>query len=751
MLRGLLERWRDAVATALVGLVPFAAYWRLWIRGPRAEHLFGDTYGLYWPDLVYLYNAFTHLQLPLWNPFERGGVSMLSEPEAGVLYPLNWLLVALGAIAGGMPFVMIEIKACLHLAIGGMAMFALLRRKGLTAPAAAIGGIIYELGPYTAGNAHFAIIWPQAWLPLLMLSADWLIEGGAVFAAMGVAGSAFLVIVAGSPPTAFYCALVAVPYFCVRAGIVMRREGWRAWMSRSGRYVLLAGVLTALSCYPSVRGTFEAMRASVRAVRTFAYVSESPLPVREWLGLVLRGGSGVHVYVGLSSVMLAALGVARWRCRAESILFAALAFVGVLLMLGSETPLLGWLYRWAPPFRLFRICVRYVLLVQVSVSVLAAHGFEALREVRASRWTRVFAASLGLPLVLAIVLAIVAGTHVAAAPRLAGDLRWMLLGAGITLLLAVVVAVRPALTMPLGALMATAIAVDLGVTAQRAGVLHAGRFDPSSRLVSDAWVARMGAEANTERIYDEFGLGWRAGSRLGLRDLRGYVEPLTMQRTADVYAAIGAAPEILSLFNVRWLLHSAHPVHGMSHNFVKKTDGVAELTHREGAVFEFESPAPVGYWVQGARVEATVADAVAHLTDLDRHGELIVAEEDVGAVAPERRIEHAPRVAASLESRTFSSMRLAIVAPDDGYLVINEAWFPGWQATIDGQPAPLLRGNVIMQALDVRAGSHVVELRFRPGYVLYPLLVALAGWMATLVWAWALSRRRTRGSPAAGS
>ena len=60
-----------------------------------------------------------------------------------------------------------------------------------------------------------------------------------------------------------------------------------------------------------------------------------------------------------------------------------------------------------------------------------------------------------------------------------------------------------------------------------------------------------------------------------------------MQRVADVYAAIGAAPGLLSLFNVRWLLHSGHPALGMSHNFVKKTDGVAGLAHREGAVFEF--------------------------------------------------------------------------------------------------------------------------------------------------------------------
>ncbi|HTB73486.1 MAG TPA: YfhO family protein [Polyangiaceae bacterium] len=740
MLSRHLERWRDAVAVALVGLVPFGAYWRLWVRGPRAEYLYGDTCGLYWPDLVYLYRAFTHLQIPLWNPFERGGVSTLSEPEAGVLYPLNWLMVAVGAVSGGMPFGMIEVKACLHLAIGGVAMFALLRRRGLSAPAAALGGIVYELGPYTAGNAYFAIVWPQAWLPLLMLGTDWLVDGGGVFAAMTVAAAAFLVLVAGSPPTAFYCALVAIPYFVLRAALAARRDGWRPWLERNGRPLLWAVLLTAVSCYPSVRGTFEAMRASIRAVRTFAYVSESPLPLHDWLGLVLRAGSHVHVYVGIPSILLAAVGIARWRSRAEAALFAAMAAFGGLMMLGSATPVLGWMYTAAPPFRLFRICVRYVFLLQVAVAVLAAHGLEALPELRPRRFTSAFAASLALPLTFVGAIVLVAALHTAAAPRLADDMNWLLLGGGVTLVLAVAAALRPASFPAVGAVLALLVAVDLGVTSHRASVARAGRFDPTSTLVSDQWVARMQSDGDTARVYDEFGLNWRAGSRFGLRDLRGYVEPLTQQRVSDLYARIGKSPELLGLFNVRWILHSGHPVHGMTHNFVKSLDGVPGVTPRDGAVFEADEPAPRAYWVKGARIAATVDDAIAHLGDLDVHGELVLVEGDVGSIPPERRMDRAPRQAAAFEEGTYSSLRFSVDAPADGYLVVNETWFPGWEATIDGRATPVLRGNVIMQVVDVPAGHHVIALRFRPGYVLYPLGLALVAWMATL--GWALHARR---------
>ena len=545
--RRLVKRWRDLLAGVLVGLVPFAAYYRLWLSGPRAEHLFGDTNGQYWPDLVFFYRAFTRFQLPLWNPFERGGVSMLSEPEAGVLYPLNWLLAAFGAVIGGMPFVMIEIKACLHLAIGGAALFAWLRRRGLGAGAAAVGGVVYELGPYTAGNAYFSLVWPQAWLPVLMLSADWLLEGGGVLAAMATAAATFLVVVAGSPPTAFYVALVAVPYVALRAALVARREGLRPWLARTRGPLLLAALLAALACYPSVRGTFEAMRASARAVRTFAYVSESPLPTREWLGVALRAASGGYVYVGLPSLMLAALGLARWRARAEALLFGALGLFGLLLMFGAATPVLGWFYDAVPPCRLFRICVRYVFLIQVSVSVLAAHGFAALSEIRPpalrrpSRTLRgrvLLAASLALPLAVTLALVVEAIRRAAGAPRLTEDLHWLLLGGAVTIGIAIVTALRPRFAPALGAVMALVVAVDLGAMAHRAGVQHQGRFDARSTVVSGEWVARMQAEADTDRIFGEFGLAWRPGPRLGLRDLRGYLVALIGQRMLDVYAQI---------------------------------------------------------------------------------------------------------------------------------------------------------------------------------------------------------------------
>ena len=69
-----------------------------------------------------------------------------------------------------------------------------------------------------------------------------------------------------------------------------------------------------------------------------------------------------------------------------------------------------------------------------------------------------------------------------------------------------------------------------------------------------------------------------------------------------------------------------------------------------------------------------------------------------------------------------------------GVLVFSEIFYPGWTATIDGEPAELGRVDYILRALQIKPGKHQVELAFFPksvsttetiAYVAFVLLILI--------------------------
>jgi hypothetical protein len=69
-----------------------------------------------------------------------------------------------------------------------------------------------------------------------------------------------------------------------------------------------------------------------------------------------------------------------------------------------------------------------------------------------------------------------------------------------------------------------------------------------------------------------------------------------------------------------------------------------------------------------------------------------------------------------------------------GFLVLIDAYDPGWQAYVDGRAAPLLRANTAFRAVALPAGTHRVEMRYRPplavaGLCISGAALALVGWL----------------------
>ena len=70
---------------------------------------------------------------------------------------------------------------------------------------------------------------------------------------------------------------------------------------------------------------------------------------------------------------------------------------------------------------------------------------------------------------------------------------------------------------------------------------------------------------------------------------------------------------------------------------------------------------------------------------------------------------------ARLASYENTSVVIEATAPrGGGYVVLNDIWHPWWFVEVDGQPAQMLRANVMFRAVAVPEGAHRVRFEFHP-------------------------------------
>ncbi len=96
-------------------------------------------------------------------------------------------------------------------------------------------------------------------------------------------------------------------------------------------------------------------------------------------------------------------------------------------------------------------------------------------------------------------------------------------------------------------------------------------------------------------------------------------------------------------------------------------------------------------------------------TDLD--GRVILE----GALAP---------TSAGCQNQAPASLRLVEDTPNqvgvtvhtsrDGWLVLSDVWYPGWQANVDGITVPVEKADYLFRAVAVPAGEHLVRFTYRP-------------------------------------
>ncbi len=218
-----------------------------------------------------------------------------------------------------------------------------------------------------------------------------------------------------------------------------------------------------------------------------------------------------------------------------------------------------------------------------------------------------------------------------------------------------------------------------------------GAAYPGSILMAFDTPEAFGYHGNELRYYDDLWGGkneWRNLGVLPLWDL-----------WAVRYAVLPAGPQTLDSIP----------------GFRRVLDSVTIFDGSRVNLFERTVPAPYARVVAGA-IKTDSATIIPTLLDPRMDFSRIVLFTTDQPVTPEP-LKAMPAPSPSRATVTaWQPGRLTVtldpVPLQPSYLLIAENWYPDWQATADGRPAQVLRGDYTLITVALPAGARVVELTF---------------------------------------
>jgi hypothetical protein len=140
---------------------------------------------------------------------------------------------------------------------------------------------------------------------------------------------------------------------------------------------------------------------------------------------------------------------------------------------------------------------------------------------------------------------------------------------------------------------------------------------------------------------------------------------------------------------------------------------------------------PRAFVVHQARAVTNDEETLAQMLQpaFDPAREVLLTQAEVETPGPTSGASSATIVA-------YEPERVEIEAHLDspGYLVLTDAYYPGWQAKVDGLPVPIERADLYFRAVRLDPGDHQVMFTYVPSSARTGLGVGLAAWV---VWGFA--------------
>ena len=706
---------------APVDVLMTAYPWRALAPGVTpANPLLTDVTYLVHPLLLWGAGEIREGRLPLWNPQLFAGAPYLANPHTAVFFPLTWLMWLLPAAPA------LTLLAIGKIALVGVATYWCGLRLGLGRGAAVVGAVAFMLSGQVVAWLQWPYTTTMAFLPILVGIVELMRVHADRRSVAALAVAVALALFAGYPQGAAWAMLVAGVWALAVARTAV--GGALSFLARFSAGVTLGAATAAVQILPFVEYARESAVVAYRE-QWMPYLSLPGRAAITWLVPLFFGGprdfhgdgnfNAVTLTVGVVPLIALPIALAiAWHRMATRIL-AALGVAAATVVYGvpwlgaafASLPVIGW-----------GQSLRVAPVLSFAVAMLGAIGVDAIASAESRCRRRVALTVAGTVAGLAgiIVVAVTAQPQALLRP----DTRW---GAALHVLSFLVVLTLTALvilrwlrrpeerwrwTVGLVALeIATLgpIATGINVSAEARwlypeppvmGALRAATAPDHSRIL-------LGRH-NLAMLY---GLSDPTGhDGMTPAHLEAIAGPLGTGRTIGTIGSepLGAgavfSSAALDALGVRWFV--VPPDAGPP-----RPDVQLRYAGPDARVYENARAVPRVALVSAARCVAADESRALIRAGIAWRQEVVLTGDCEGAPSGSGAVGVG---STSIRDYAANRVHIDVAASAPAYLVLFDAWFPGWRVQVDGVDARLFRADHAFRAVWVPAGRHAVEFHYRP-------------------------------------
>ncbi len=668
-------------------------------------------------------------QLPLWNPYAFSGSPLLANIQNAALYPLNLLFLLI-------PFQYAwSIQVMLQPLFFGLFLYWYLRSLDIDSYASLLGSIVIAFCGFSVAWLEWnTVLQTGLWLPLILLGLDkviGLVDSKHPTNKRQIYWWSFVLVFAicasffaGHLQTYFYLLVITLCYFLVRFVSVQRKGTVVALFTL---YVLIAGVVTAIGWYPAMQ--FIAL--SARNIDLDWHAAGWFLPWQHLIQFVVPDYFGNPTtlnywgvwnyaefigYIGIIPLLLAIYAVITRRDKKTYLLLASLA---VSLILALPTPLATLPFALQIPFVSTAQPTRLLYVIDVSLAILAALGFEHYLKKKKHMIIPIIIVGILFSLVWLGTLVFgqtifhLASENIQTAKRNLYLPTVILLGGSI-LLLGIPKVQGKAKQIALIAIMALTVFDLFRFFAKFTPFTDANYLFPQTKVISflqhHLGNSRI-METDTRLLPPNFTVMYK------IQTVDGY-DPLYLKRYGEFIAASERGkPDIAPPFGFNRIItpqkYNSVPMQLLNVKYILTMNDIQEAGLRkvvqEGQtrVYETMNSLPKVYFVKKVLMVANKKRAI----------EAIFSQEflPVGSTAVIEKSDSATSVlfdntSALADIVEYDANKVVVKTTNaqSGFLVLSDVYYPTWHALIDGKEANIYITDFTLRGIMVPPGKHTI-------------------------------------------